>query len=100
VNAVIIPQNWEAIPFFGASPLRRYCPPIPRNDDRIHRYILLRTIVFPQSTNPDFAVSLDQLKINFRLKIKNQLNHHLFKKKPNLTLKNIQNLFELEFLDL
>ena len=47
VNAVIIPQNWGAIPFFGASPLRRYCPPIPRNDDRIHRYILPRTTVFP-----------------------------------------------------
>jgi hypothetical protein len=49
VNAVIIPQNWGAIPFFGALPLRRYCPPILRNDDRIHRYILPRTTVFPQS---------------------------------------------------
>jgi hypothetical protein len=48
VNAIIIPQNWGAIPFLGASPLRRYCPPIPRNDDRIHRYILPRTTVFPQ----------------------------------------------------
>ena len=48
VNAVIITQNWGAIPFFGASPLRRNCPPILRNDDRIHRYILPRTTVFPQ----------------------------------------------------
>ena len=48
VNAVIIPQNLGAIPFFGASPPRRYCPPILRNDDRIHRYILPRTTVFPQ----------------------------------------------------
>ena len=48
VNTVIIPQNWGAIPFFGASPLRRYCPPILWNDDRIHQYILPRTTVFPQ----------------------------------------------------
>ena len=57
VNAVIIPWNWGAIPFFGASPLRRYCPPIPRNDDRIHRYILPRTTVFPQFSR-EFSVSL------------------------------------------
>ena len=50
VNAVIIPQNWGTIPFFGASPLRRYCPPILRNDDRIYPYILPRTTVFPQYT--------------------------------------------------
>ena len=36
VNAVINPKNWGAIPFFGASPLRRYCPPILWIDDRIH----------------------------------------------------------------
>ena len=49
VNEVIIPQNWGAIPFFGASPLKRYCQPILPNDDRIHRHILPRTTVFPQS---------------------------------------------------
>ena len=54
VNAVIIPQNWGAIPFFGASPLRRYCPPILWNDDRIHQYILPRTTVFPQSGSTEF----------------------------------------------
>ena len=42
------PSSKIAIPFFGASPLRRYCPPILQNDDRIHRYILPRTTVFPQ----------------------------------------------------
>ena len=39
VNAVIIPQNWGAIPSSGLR---------PRNDDRIHRYILPRTTAFPQ----------------------------------------------------
>jgi hypothetical protein len=42
-----------------SSPLGRYCPPIPRNDDRIHRYILPRTTAFPQyqymvQTSPSF----------------------------------------------
>ena len=31
-----------------ALPLGRYWPPIPRNDDHIHRYILPRTTTFPQ----------------------------------------------------
>ena len=34
--------------FLRASPVGRYCPSIPRNDDRIHRYVLRRTAVFSQ----------------------------------------------------
>ena len=40
--------SWFVGEQYPSSPLRRYCPPIPWNDDCIHRYILPRTTVFPQ----------------------------------------------------
>ena len=43
-------DGWElgCNTFLQASPVKRYCTSIPRNDDRIDRYILPITTSFPQ----------------------------------------------------
>ena len=55
------------------SPLRRYCPPIPRNDDRIHRYILPRATVFPHSVT--LMTLITRFSPRMRLEHRMRLKH-------------------------